>query len=195
MHTKKWLWLRSKHAQIFKTHEEKYTCRTILLLKHGKKYYMPVLRRQGRAKYPTEEMPNVRKNGRKPRGGKVTGWRETGGKATGTKDNQERGGKGDMLMSEKEMDNMLPSDMTAVQNMMEGNRRKSYSDVVIESVTRKARVFMGDSIVRKTDKALYKGGEMVVCFPGTQIKDITERDWRKWRKSGVQAREGLFYYT
>lgn len=55
MHTKKWLWLRSKHAQIFKTHEEK----CIVLLKHGKKYYMPVLRGQGRVKYPTEEMPNV----------------------------------------------------------------------------------------------------------------------------------------
>ena len=38
---------------------------------------------------------------------------------TGSK---ETGGKGEMLMGEKGMDNMLPSDMTAGQNMTEGNR-------------------------------------------------------------------------
>ena len=33
-----------------------------------------------------------------------------------------------MSMGEKEMDNMLPSDTTAGQNITEGNRRKSYSE-------------------------------------------------------------------
>ena len=46
-----------------------------------------------------------------------------------------------MLMDEKEMDNMVPSDTTAGQNMTERNRRKSYTEVVIEGFTRKARVF------------------------------------------------------
>ena len=57
-------------------------------------------------------------------------------------------------MGEREMDNMLPGDTTAEQNAMEGIRRKSYSEVVIVGVRRRARVFVGNSIVRKTDRAL-----------------------------------------
>ena len=37
------------------------------------------------------------------------------------------------------------------QNVMEGIERKSYSAAVIEGVRKRARVFVGDSIVRKTD--------------------------------------------
>ena len=40
--------------------------------------------------------------------------------------NQEMGGKGDVLMGEREMDNMMPGDTTAGQNAT------SYSEVVIE---------------------------------------------------------------
>ena len=36
-------------------------------------------------------------------------------------------------------------------------------------------MFMGDSIVRKTDRALNKGDDMVVCFPGAKIEAITEK--------------------
>ena len=70
---------------------------------------------------------------------------------------------------------MLQSDTTAGQTMTEGNRHKSYSDVVIEGVVRKAGVFVGDSIFRKTDRALNKGDDVVVCFPGTKIEAIAER--------------------
>ena len=35
---------------------------------------------------------------------------------------------------------------------------------------RKARVFVGDSIVRKTDRALNKGDDAVVCIPGAKRK-------------------------
>ena len=35
--------------------------------------------------------------------------------------------------------------------------RNSYAEVVIEGVKRKERVFVGNSIVRKTDKVLNKG--------------------------------------
>ena len=51
-------------------------------------------------------------------------------KATGVKDNHETGRKVDMLMGEKEVDNMLSSDTAAEQNVTERNRRKSYSEIV-----------------------------------------------------------------
>ena len=103
------------------------------------------------------------------------GTKASGVKATGTQDIQETEGKGDTLMGESETDNMLPGDRTAGQNATEGIRRKSYSEVVIEGVRRRARVFVGDSIVRKTDRALNKGDDVVVCFPGAKIKAIIER--------------------
>ena len=34
---------------------------------------------------------------------------------------------------------------------------------------------MGDSIVRKTDRVLHKGDDVVVCLPGAKIEAITER--------------------
>ena len=48
-----------------------------------------------------------------------------------------------------------------------------YSVVVIEGVTRKARVFVGDSIVRETDKALNMGNGVVVCFMGARMEHVT----------------------
>ena len=61
------------------------------------------------------------------------------------------------------------------QNVMEGIERKSYSAAVIERVKKRARVFVGDSIVRKTDRVLNKGDDVVVCLPGAKIEAITER--------------------
>ena len=61
------------------------------------------------------------------------------------------------------------------QNVMEGIERKSYSAAVIEGVRKRARVFVGDSIVRKTDRVLNKGDDVVVCLPGAKIEAITER--------------------
>ena len=99
----------------------------------------------------------VRKTGRKVPGGKATG------------------GKGDRLMSEREPDNSLPlSDKAAGQNVMEGIHRRSYSEAVIEGVRKRARVFVGDSIVGKTDRVLNKGDDVVVCLPGAKIETITE---------------------
>ena len=57
-----------------------------------------------------------------------------------------------------------------------GIRCKSYSIVVvIEGVRTRARVFVGDSIVRKTDRGLNKWDDVVVCFPGAKIETITDR--------------------
>ena len=65
-------------------------------------------------------------------GGEEKGGLETGGKDTGAKAQrakapggqytQETGGKGDILMGEREMDYMLPGDTTAGQNATEGFR-------------------------------------------------------------------------
>ena len=66
--------------------------------------------------------------------------RETGGKATGAQVSQETGGKGEMLMRERDPDNSLPpSDKAAGQTVMEGIHQKSYS----EGVRKRARVFVG----------------------------------------------------
>ena len=58
---------------------------------------------------------------------------------------------------------------------MEGIHRKSYSEAVIEGVRKRARVFVGDSIVKKTDRVLNKGDDVVVCLLGAKIDAITER--------------------
>ena len=49
-------------------------------------------------------------------------------------------------------------------------------------------MFVGDSIVRKTDRPLRKGDDVVGCFPGAKIEAITERV----KKSLVHGREDLF---
>ena len=52
---------------------------------------------------------------------------------------------------------------------------KSYSEAVIEGVRKRERIFVGDSIVRKTDRVLNKGDDVVVSLPGAKIEVITER--------------------
>ena len=105
-----------------------------------------------------------------------TGEKVSGGKETGAQVGQETGGKGDRMMSEREPDSSLPpSDKAAGQIVMEGIHRKSYSEAVIEGMRKRARVFMGDSIVRKSDRVLNKGDNVVVCLPGAKIEAITER--------------------
>ena len=111
---------------------------------------------------------------------KAMGVRETrgkvsGGKATGAQVSQETEGKGDRLMGERETGNSLPGDKAAGQNVMEGIQQKSYSEAVIKGVRKRARVIVGDSIVRKTDRVLNKGDDVVVCLPGAKIEAITER--------------------
>ena len=61
------------------------------------------------------------------------------------------------------------------QNVMEGIERKSYSAAEIEGVRNRARVCVGDSIVRKTDRVLNKGDDVVVCLPGAKKEAINER--------------------
>ena len=46
---------------------------------------------------------------------------------------------------------------------------------MIDGIKRKSRIFVGDSIVRKTDSRLNKGEDVVVCLPGARIEHVTER--------------------
>ena len=52
-----------------------------------------------------------------------------------------------------------------------GQWSQSYSEAVIEGALRTERVFLGDTILRKTDKTLSKGD--VVCLPGARIEHVT----------------------
>ena len=102
-------------------------------------------------------------------GGKEKGVGETGGKPTGVKER----GVGETRAKEWEVGET--GGKGSGQNVMVGIERKNYSAAVIEGVRKRARVFVGDSIVRKTDRVLNKGDDVVVCLPGAKIEAITER--------------------
>ena len=107
-------------------------------------------------------------------GGKEKGVGETGGKTTGVKERE----VGETRAKEWEVGERganVTGGKGLGQNVMEGIERKSYSAAVIEGVRKRARVFVGDSIVRKTDRVLNKGDDVVVCLPGAKIEAITER--------------------
>ena len=60
---------------------------------------------------------------------------------------------------------------------------RSFSEAVIEGALRTERVFMGDSILRKTDRTLSKGEDVVVCLPGARIdRDGTTRIVKRYRE-------------
>ena len=54
-------------------------------------------------------------------------------------------------------------------------QERSFADVVSQGKARKARVFMGDSIIRKVDKIVKRGDGITVCLPGGKIEDIAEK--------------------
>ena len=58
---------------------------------------------------------------------------------------------------------------------LDGEIRKSYSAAVIDGCERTSTIYVGDSIVRKTDRILVKGKDVVVCLPGARIEHVTER--------------------
>ena len=51
-------------------------------------------------------------------------------------------------------------------------KRRSYSEAMIEGALRTERVFMGDSILRKTDKTLSKEEYIAICLPGARIEHV-----------------------
>ena len=58
----------------------------------------------------------------------------------------------------------------------DGDRRKTYSVAVIDGCERTSTIYVGDSIVRKTDTRLGKEKDVVVCLPGARIEHVTERE-------------------
>ena len=46
---------------------------------------------------------------------------------------------------------------------------------MIDGCERTSTIYVGDSIVRKTDRSLSKGKDVVVCLPGARIEHVTER--------------------
>ena len=54
-------------------------------------------------------------------------------------------------------------------------QERSFADVVSQGKVRKARVFMGDSIIRKLDKIVNREDDITVCLPGANIEDITAK--------------------
>ena len=46
---------------------------------------------------------------------------------------------------------------------------------MIDGIKRKSTIYVGDSIVRKTDSRLNKGEDVVVCLPGARIEHVTDR--------------------
>ena len=54
-------------------------------------------------------------------------------------------------------------------------KRRSYSEAVIEGALRTERVFINDSILRKTAKTLSQGEDVVACLLGATIEHVTER--------------------
>ena len=116
----------------------------------------------------------VKERGVGETGGKEKGVGETGGKTTGVKER----GVGETRAKEWEVGEKGAKETGGKgsgQNVMEGIERKSYSAAVIEGVRKRARVFVGDSIFRKTDRVLNKGDDVVVSLPGAKIEVITER--------------------
>ena len=59
-----------------------------------------------------------------------------------------------------------------------GERRKTYSVAVIDGFKRKSTIYVGYSIVRKTDTILSKGKDVVVGLPGERIEHVTEIESR-----------------
>ena len=58
---------------------------------------------------------------------------------------------------------------------LDGERRKTYSAAVIDGCKITSTIYVGDSIVRKTDTRLSKWKDVVVCLPGARIEHVTER--------------------
>ena len=54
-------------------------------------------------------------------------------------------------------------------------QERSFADVVSQGKARKARIFMGDSIVTKVDKIVNRGDDITVCLPGAKVEDIAEK--------------------
>ena len=77
--------------------------------------------------------------------------------------------------TKKGQENSTEDNQIGGRIVQEGERRKSYSEAVIDGIKRNTTIYVGDSIIRKTDSRLSKGEDVVVCLPGARIEHVTER--------------------
>ena len=92
-----------------------------------------------------------RKSMQQKRGKRVSGEGLPGGKTVKVNDRRERG------------------HTSSVQ------QERSFADVESQGKARKARVFMGDSIIKKVDKIVNRGDDITLCLPGAKVEDIAEK--------------------
>ena len=57
----------------------------------------------------------------------------------------------------------------------DGERRKKYSAAVIDVIKSNWTIYVGNSVVRKTDSTLNNDEDIVVCLPGGRNEHVTER--------------------
>ena len=60
-----------------------------------------------------------------------------------------------------------------------GRTKEELYAAVIDGIKRNSRIYVGDSIVRKTDTRFSKEEDVVVCLPGARIEHVTERESRE----------------
>ena len=53
-----------------------------------------------------------------------------------------------------------------------------FTDVVSLGKTRIARIFTGDSIIRKADKVVNREQDITVCLPGAKTEDVADKAGR-----------------
>ena len=58
----------------------------------------------------------------------------------------------------------------------DGKRGNTHPVAVIDGFKRHSTIYVGYSIVRKTDSRLSKEEDVVVCLPGARIEHVTERE-------------------
>ena len=79
------------------------------------------------------------------------------------------------LLAGKGQENSTEENRIGGRIGQEGERMKSYSAAVIDGIKRNTTIYVGDSIIRKTDLRLSTGEDVLVCLPGARIEHVTER--------------------
>ena len=77
--------------------------------------------------------------------------------------------------TKKGQENSTEDNQIGGRTGQEGERRKSYSAAVIDGININTRIYVGNSIIRKTDSRMSNGEDVVVCLSGARIEHVTER--------------------
>ena len=69
-------------------------------------------------------------------------------------------------------------------------QERGFADIVSQGKAWIARIFMGDSIIRKVDKVINKGEDITVCIPGEKYRGCSRegRTGHGWWHGGCCSR-------